>query len=236
MKSPLDFGAVLIDIGVVETTQKYAIDQLHAGKRVGVVYAENQTHGRGRFNRHWVSEEGQSLTASLIFHAYPNHPAPYLIGMALAIAAAGAIHAQLQWPNDLVIRGKKVGGILTEWIPTFMGERVAVVGIGINLNQTEFPEEIRERATSLHLAYGHAYEGRKVLQKIIERLALVPEPTSWSALAPAWQIFDQTKGKKYKLPDGQIALGLGIGSEGQLMASIDGESHSVLAADAIFGA
>lgn len=233
MKGPLFGGATWLDLEETPSTQDVA--SAHLGENVGVVFARHQTAGRGRFARAWHSNPDDSLTCSLVFHAYPDHPRAYLLGMGVAIAAAGALHLQLQWPNDLVVREKKVGGILTEFVKRPDGKRVAIVGLGINLNQTAFPDEIAHRATSLGLEFEHPFNARAVLQSILDRIAMLPEPESWTDLAPAWSLFDRTPGKKYQLHDGTTAIALGVGPEGQLMCSIDGESHQVLAADAIFG-
>jgi BirA family transcriptional regulator, biotin operon repressor / biotin---[acetyl-CoA-carboxylase] ligase len=69
----------------------------------------------------------------------------------------------------------------------------------------------------------------------VERLGKMPEPDKWSNLAPVWNLFDHTPGKRYRTVDGREAVALGIGPEGQLMCSIDGETSSIMAAEAMFG-
>lgn len=235
MKTPLDRFAAWEDFDSLPSTQTTLVEKVKNGEKVGVVYAHSQTSGRGRFDRVWLSQESASLTFSMAFHEYADHPRAYLVGMAVAIAAAGQLHCQLRWPNDLTFEGKKLGGILSEIVLSPQGHRIPVVGVGINLNQLEFPEEIAETATSARRIHGGTYDPRRVANRIIERLIDLPEPDSWSLLEPAWTLFDRTPGKMYRLPSGEIAVALGIGSDGQLICSVDGESHSVLAADAIFG-
>lgn len=234
MKSPTTLGEQWTEIDTIDTTQALAAKYLADGRQIGVIYAHKQTAGKGRFGRTWISEEGDSLTFTLVFRAYADHPKPYLIGMAAALAAAGVLHCRLRWPNDLIIGTLKLGGILTELMPDSQGRLVPVVGIGINLNQAEFPEEIRAIATSLAIERGGHYDPQLMAHRIVERLASLPEPNEWSDLAPIWDLFDYTPGKRYRLPSGEDAIALGIGSEGQLMCSVDGESRSVLAAEAIF--
>ncbi len=232
MKSPVGEWR---EFDQVESTQSTAADFLKLGEDVGIVLAHDQTNGRGRFDRVWVSERDASLTMSLIFRDYADHPKPYLIGMSVAVAAAGAIHAMLQWPNDLILGDQKAGGILTELLPDQDGRLVPVVGVGINLNQSSFPADIRDTATSVHLYHGGAYEPPAIAQTIVHRLTPLPEPDSWTALSPIWNLFDHTPGKKYKLLNGNEATALGIGPEGQLICSESGEATTVLAADAIIG-
>jgi hypothetical protein len=78
-------------------------------------------------------------------------------------------------------------------------------------------------------------EPEELLLGICKRLETLPEPTSWANFDPIWRIFDSTPGKHYRLADGRTGVAIGIGSEGELLCSIDGETESVLAADALFG-
>ena len=235
MKNPLALGSWL-ELDSVDSTQDVAAKCLSVGDRVGIVYAHDQLVGRGRFGRKWFSKKGDSLTVSLVFNDYADHPKPHLIGMAVAIAAAGALHVELRWPNDLILGTRKVGGILTEILTDAEGRKVPVVGLGINLNQSEFPEEVDGIATSLLLTHGGEYEGSKVINSILARLETLPEPNSWTDFAPIWALFDRTKGKNYRLADGTPAVAVGVGSEGQLICSVEGETRYVLAAEALFGA
>ena len=165
-----------------------------------------------------------------------NHPQPWLVAMAVACAAAAAVHARVQWPNDLVLGGRKVGGILTEIRADHAGNRVPVIGIGLNLNQTAFPDEIADRATSLHLNQrGGPFEPEAVAHQILDRIGLLPNVQAWSDLRSMWMLLDVTPGKRYTLPTGEVAIAIGIGSSGELICSVEGETQVVLAADALFG-
>lgn len=223
-----------LDIAEVTSTQTLATELLKGPNPPGLIVADIQTEGRGRFGRSWISTPGESLCMSLIFHDYADHPKPWLIGMATAIAAAGAIRSQLQWPNDLTLGGRKVGGLLTEMLSDSAGRRIPVVGVGINLLQKSFPDEIKDRATSIKLARGISVDSNRIVATILERLEMLPEPESWPSIQPAWLCFDDTPGKRYRLPDGQYAIALGIGPEGELIGSVDGETVSIMAAEAFF--
>lgn len=226
----------------IEVLDQVDSTQLEMGRRLlsggpvpRAILALDQTKGKGRFGRQWISRPGDSLTMSLALTDDHDHPAPWFLGMAIACVAAGALHAQLQWPNDLVIRGRKVGGILTELLPDSEGRRIPVVGIGLNLNQSEFPEEIKSRATSVLIERGHTMKVYDVASDLIGRLATMPDTRNWSELRPIWMMFDNTPGKPYRLPNGSEVVAIGLGPGGELVAAVDGETVTVLAADAIFG-
>ncbi len=237
MKAPLDESRWNV-LDQCSSTNSLASDLVQSGRfeQTDVIVADHQTAGRGRFDRSWISPPGGSLAATWIATPYADHRQPWLIGMSLAAAAAGALHCQLQWPNDLILEGRKLGGVLTEVVADPQGRRIPLVGIGVNLNVESFPAEIAGIAISLSGHHHGRYEPNVVLRSLLERLALLPEPDSWESLRPIWALFDATPGKKFRLPSGEIATGIGIGPEAELLCSVDGEARSVMAADAILGA
>ena len=236
MISPLDGGPWLFR-DEVSSTQDVAGEFLVGGgpEIPGIIVADHQTSGRGRFGREWFSRPGESLTMSLVYRAYARHPLPWLIGMAVAVGVASAIDGQLQWPNDVVLNGKKVGGILTELLPSSSDDKVPVVGVGVNVNQEEMPPELVGKATSLLIETGRKQVARDVAKLIIGRINDLPEPDSWDAIKPLWSVFDATPGTTYHLPTGESAEAICVGPEGQLICLVNGVERSVLAAEAIFG-
>ncbi len=219
----------------VDSTQLEISRRLAMGLMPRAIRAETQVSGRGRFERTWHDETGQSLLLSLTFPEWADHKAPWLIGMAVAAAAAGIVHCQLQWPNDLVIGPRKLGGVLTELYPDADGRRIPVIGIGINLNQSSFPEVIAHRATSLHQERGQSYDAHEIAEELMRRLAQFRMPQHWDDLKPVWMMFDHTPGKRYQIPTGEVTTAIAVGPMGELIASLDGETIQVLAAEAIFG-
>ena len=236
MRSPADEGPWLIK-GTVASTQSLATAILVEGReRVpGIVFAVDQTEGRGRFHRAWYSEPEQSLTMSLIYRNYADHTKPWLIGMAVSIAVAEAVGGRLNWPNDVVINKKKVGGILTELIDTREYGKVPVIGVGVNLNQLSFPFELSNRATSLLKETGQSYNALDLAKKIVALLSEVPEPEDWASLQKVWMNYDDTPGKRYRLPTGEESVAKHVGEHGELICAVNGEERSVLAAEALFG-
>ncbi len=155
----------LISLKKVDSTNTYAKALLKSGeplKPYTVIYAKEQTSGRGRLGRTWESKENDSLCMSLIL------PYTYKSGITL-LSALGVWRAlydicpdiKIKWPNDIIADNKKLCGILTEGT-----EHGTVVGIGINLNSNEFPEEIAHKATSLRLLTGSTFDPDELLQKV----------------------------------------------------------------------
>ena len=193
-----------------------------------VVLARRQTAGRGRHGRVWHSEAGSSLAASIAFTSYKGHPRPWLIGMSVAVAAAGALHCSVRWPNDLILAGKKLGGVLTEIV-----DETPIVGIGVNLGPMSFADALAGIATTLadhRESHPHPKSPHRLIHR---RFRGLPEPDSWQTLLPVWSLFDETPGKSYTLATGECATAVGIGPEGELLALVAGESVSVMAASAV---
>jgi BirA family biotin operon repressor/biotin-[acetyl-CoA-carboxylase] ligase len=144
------------------STNTLAMQAASAGAPEGSVFlAEQQTAGRGRGNNQWHSAESAGIYCSVILRPQLP-PADVLVlslGAGLAVVSAvqeidAQLSPDLKWPNDVLIDGKKFCGILTEMNAEATRVRHIVVGVGINVNHTQFPEEISGRATSLRIATG----------------------------------------------------------------------------------
>ncbi len=140
----------------IDSTQRRARELVERGdRRWDAICAAHQTAGRGRQGALWHDTPGQSLLVSLILWETPLPEPAGLIGLLAALATAQSLETrfpdlppvQLKYPNDLMIHGRKLGGVLTELV-----EGVAIVGIGVNLEQTEFPAELQEKAISVRMA------------------------------------------------------------------------------------
>lgn len=229
------FYSHILELEQVDSTQNIAERMLRDGEDVGAVFALDQIAGRGRFDRTWISAPGESFTTSFTFSGYPNHPSPWLFGMYMALAVAEIVDCDLRWPNDLSLNGKKLGGILTEVFTDFRGQRVAVVGVGVNLGQTRFPEEIADRATSLVACGRPLISPKSLLADLIAKIRIEPELVAWDQLRERWNDRDTTPGKPYLLSNGRICEAVRVNHDGSLLASVDGDEVNVLVADALFG-
>ncbi|MBI1941586.1 MAG: biotin--[acetyl-CoA-carboxylase] ligase [Acidobacteria bacterium] len=142
-----------------------------------VVLAEEQTAGRGRFGRAWFSEKSSGIYASIVLRP-PLAPAVApMITLMTAVAAHQAVSTttglpvDIRWPNDVLVNGKKVCGILTEMNAEVDRLHAVVVGIGINVNHHEMPEELREIATSLRIEGRKTYSRSHLLVALLKELA-----------------------------------------------------------------
>ena len=163
------------------STNDVAAERARAGAPAGlVVAAETQTAGRGRLGRTWHAPAGENLTFSCLLRparaASEIPPLTLLVGAAVAEALAPlGVEPRLKWPNDVELVDatgvrRKLAGILTETATA--GERVehVIVGIGLNVNTTTFPDDLKHRATSLRLALGRTLERAELLADILAAL------------------------------------------------------------------
>lgn len=142
-----------------------------------LIVADTQTAGKGRRGRVWQSPKGSTISMSLCLE--PNFPAERAAGLTLvmALSVAEAIHEvtnaipQIKWPNDIVLNGKKICGILTELC--FVKEGYAVIlGVGINVNTEEFPEELAKIASSLKVELGKIFSREELIASVMKHFEL----------------------------------------------------------------
>lgn len=162
-------------LDTVESTNTFAKEKAKDGNvHSAIVFSREQTMGRGRMGRTWYSEKDKGLWFSLLLR--PDIP-PHEIAKVTLLAAASvskaieketSLNAEIKWPNDIVIKGKKVCGILTEMSVEIDAVHYLVVGIGINLLHESMEKDIENKATSLYLTLGDKnVDPKKLLRSIL---------------------------------------------------------------------
>lgn len=146
------------------------------GAAIAAVCADEQTDGRGRRGRSWSSPRGESLYLSLLLKSPPVAPEnASMLTLVMGLSAVQAAKelsgcaAKIKWPNDAVIDGKKICGILTEMKAGAEGIRHIVIGVGINLNTESYPGELADRATSLYRQTGKRYDRAQAAAAVCSR-------------------------------------------------------------------
>ena len=154
-------GRTLVFLDEIDSTNNEAKRQAELGAPHGtLVIAELQNSGKGRRGRSWESPKGSGIWMSLLLRPEfePRHASMLTLVAAMAVDEAirtvTGIDTGIKWPNDIVTDGRKLCGILTEMSTDVDSIQHVVVGIGINANTAEFPEEISATATSLKIACG----------------------------------------------------------------------------------
>jgi BirA family transcriptional regulator, biotin operon repressor / biotin---[acetyl-CoA-carboxylase] ligase len=156
-----------------DVVEKLARDDVREGV---IVFAESQTKGRGRMGRRWISPPGKGLWFSVLVRPpFPPDSATQLTVIA-ATAVARAIRdetglvPQIKWPNDILLNGKKAVGVLTELAAELDRIKHVVIGIGVDVNVTEFPAELQKIATSLACEAGRAIDRPALAARILREL------------------------------------------------------------------
>jgi BirA family transcriptional regulator, biotin operon repressor / biotin---[acetyl-CoA-carboxylase] ligase len=161
----------------IDSTNSVAMRLGEQGEPHGaIVLAEEQTAGRGRAGRAWASEKSAGVYCSILLRP-PISPAQaplltLIAGLAARDAAAEDLNTQpdIRWPNDLLASGKKFCGILTEMRAEPDRVQFAVIGIGVNVNQTKMPEHLKEIATSLRIETGKLHSRLELLIRLLRNL------------------------------------------------------------------
>lgn len=224
---------------VLDSTQRVARERARAGAPEGTcVIAESQTAGRGRLGRTWHSPPGVNVYASIVLRPAMAPSAVPQIALVAGLAVAAAIRdvplpAALKWPNDVLVGGRKVAGILTELEAEIERVHFVIVGIGVNVNAppAAFPVELAERATSLAIAAGRhvdrgAFMGRLLAAFEERHRRFLAE--GFGALRSEWESYAALTGCAVRVSGGpQLVEGtvLGIDDAGALrLATPAGET------------
>ena len=243
------FSGTVIRLDSCDSTNAEIVRRAAEGAQAWtVVVSDEQIAGRGRLDRHWHSPGGeQNLYLSVLLR--PSVPMErvsaysLVTAVALAESVVGACdpdRVKVKWPNDLLVDGKKVAGVLTELQVTPGGAQWVIVGVGINVNlpQSEFPEEL-SRATSLCEVTGERWDREALLEAFLERLATrvdsfarsggilnVEEWSKWANLGESVRFGEPG--------DTKVGVVLGLTSAGALRVKDQGGiEHELIAGDVL---
>ncbi|WP_246218178.1 biotin--[acetyl-CoA-carboxylase] ligase [Litoribacterium kuwaitense] len=237
------FGQHLYVYQALPSTQTKLHELAQQGAKEGTaVICDQQTNGRGRLQRSWYGGEGGNIAVSMLLR--PNIPLQQATQLTLVMAVACAeaieevagVYCQIKWPNDLLLNGKKLAGILTETVAEPDQVVAAIVGIGINVNQSckEWPLELSEKATSLFCEEGKRFDRNALLQQLfleVERLYKLYKKEGFTVIRLLWEARAETIGKYVQL-EGLQGYVTGLSSDGALVIKDEcGQSHSVYITD-----
>lgn len=235
---------MIIRLDEVDSTNEYAkrfVADGWSGEDITVISAQYQSEGKGRRGRGWVSPPGTALMFSLLFKpnaAIDDCPMITLV-CAMAIREAlldNGVECNIKWPNDIIINGKKLCGILTEALPD---SGYVIVGAGINMLQEQWPEELQDKAISVLQAIDDCVDEDKLLDDIVfyaeKYLEIWQETKDLSALADDYNDILVGKGSEVTVldPKGEFrGISQGINDKGELLVKKeDGEEVAVYAGE-----
>lgn len=178
-KGPKTLTERLVVLQETDSTQDSAREMAKRGEPEGTaVMAIRQSKGRGRLGHAWVSPEGKNLALSLILRpAMPPEDAMFLsllasIAVAETVETVGVVRADLKWPNDVLVDGRKIAGILSEGAMSGSVLELVIIGVGLNVNSVldDFPPELRSSVTSVLLRTGRQTELENLARIFLGRM------------------------------------------------------------------
>ncbi|MDR1324007.1 MAG: biotin--[acetyl-CoA-carboxylase] ligase [Candidatus Margulisbacteria bacterium] len=225
----------IIRLDTVDSTNKYALTHLDTLTDRAVIVAEEQTAGRGRLNRVWLSPRGENIYCSIVLKEQKSNP---LLTVLAALAVARTVRgrglaARLKWPNDVLVHEKKICGVLAE-----SNAKGLVVGIGVNINMTaESLAALDRPATSLRAETGRIHDRGKFLRELLKKFFAFYEQArraGFAKLAEIWQNELDLTGKRVKIQTVQqefYGTVIQIDKEGALLVATAQGVEKVLAGD-----
>jgi BirA family transcriptional regulator, biotin operon repressor / biotin---[acetyl-CoA-carboxylase] ligase len=228
----------VVRLGRVESTQSVAFALAAEGAADGtVVVADSQAAGRGRRGHVWLDEPGASLLVSIVLRPRLETARLPLLSLAAGVAVADALAEvaglvpRLKWPNDVLVGGRKIAGILLE---SRVGPApLVVLGIGVNLAQRAFPPELDGRATSVALETAGDADREALLGALLEALDRQCDGLERGAFAEArhrWRALSETLGRTV-LIDGVSGVAIDIDDDGALVVADGDQRRRVVAGE-----
>ncbi|MCD8299709.1 MAG: biotin--[acetyl-CoA-carboxylase] ligase [Clostridiales bacterium] len=225
-------GQQLLIMDSMDSTNNEAKRRAEAGADAGLlVIAEEQTGGRGRRGRSWDSKKGEGIFMSLLLRPDidPMDASMLTLVMGLAVRDAlfyvSGIDCLIKWPNDVVISGKKVCGILTEMSGELTCINHIVIGVGINVHNTAFPEEVSHMATSIFMEVGRKACRAQLIAECMGQFEkyydMFMRTHDLSVLADSYNAVLVNCGRCIRVMDGNkeyIGVARGINNRGELIA------------------
>lgn len=199
-----------------------------------LVIAEKQTNGQGRRGRYWLSDPGEAAYFTVLLRPDIQAAEASMLTLVAALAVCRGIElvtgveADIKWPNDVVLNGKKMTGILTEMSTAIDYISYVVIGIGININISRFPEELVKTATSLYMETKEVYNRALIIAKILESFeyyyAIFEKTKSLKDLVGEYNSKLINCGRQVRILNGKdqlIRTALGINQNGALLVEDD---------------
>ncbi len=238
------FGNKIYTFQTIDSTNNCIKALANVGANEGVVvFAEQQTAGRGRMGRSWLSQPEENLTFSVLLRPRIPVEAINLLPLYVAIAVAQAIenltglHVECKWPNDLLIEKKKVAGILIEGSMRQNQLDYVVIGLGVNVNQLQFGNGLLQKATSLRLETGREFDRARLLREILHSLEthyVQAAENEFKSVVPFWISRTSMINKSIVVSQGgDVIAGIvkGLSSEGGLILQTNGKTQTMFAGD-----
>ncbi|RXK19263.1 biotin--[acetyl-CoA-carboxylase] ligase [Macrococcus sp. DPC7161] len=229
----------------VDSTQKLAQSLLHQLDEPFIVISEHQSKGRGRFNRNWESKVNEGIWMSLVFKDQIPFEKIQTFNLFISLAIAKTIQkfvdadaVKIKWPNDIYIQDKKVCGFLTEINGNIDEVSGIICGIGINVNQTTFNDEIKDKATSIHLAADNIIDRYQLLEMLINNILKYYQlflSVPFSDIKSEYQLYSNVWQRTLKYTQGNKIIhgkAINIEDDGQLVVIDEkGQLHKMISAD-----
>jgi BirA family biotin operon repressor/biotin-[acetyl-CoA-carboxylase] ligase len=238
-------GRTIVHREEVASTNTLAMELAQQGAENGtVVIAESQTGGKGRLGRSWISPRGNLYLSVILRPAVPVHKAP-LVTLMGAVAVAAALHkhigiaAGIKWPNDILVGGRKIAGLLTEMSAEPDRIRHIVLGIGVNVNMDlrELPPDVRRASSTVAAAAGKNIDRTGLLRELLAELDRWYQQflKNEAQVLTAWQERNVTLGNRVAVSgSGSRLEGVAhsIDADGRLILKMDdGALRTVAAGD-----
>ena len=232
----------LMETASTNTTAKELA--IHGAPEGTLVVSERQTRGKGRLGREWFSPPGEGIYLSIILRpSVSPAEAPKItllaaVAMAEALREAAGVQALIKWPNDILLGGKKVAGILTEISTEMDAIDYLVIGLGVNVNMGSFPAELREKATSLRIETAEEHSRAGLIRAFLawfEHYYGMFQRSDFEPILERWRQLSRITGRRITVETIEsklVGTALDIDRDGRLLVEDNkGHVHGIYSGD-----
>lgn len=227
-----------------DSTNEECKRQAVKGCKSGLLCVCNaQSAGKGRLGRRWQAEKNAGVYMSMLFRPdimpYETPQLTLVAGIAVkrVLNKISGVKAEIKWPNDVIINGRKITGILTEMSAEMEKVNYIVTGIGINVNNSDFPDEIRDKATSLYIETGRKFKRSDIIVSLAEEFTdcynkFINE--GFSAFIKEYNESCANVGREVKTVGGKeeiTGIAKGVNSKGELVIQSGDKEETVLSGE-----
>ncbi|MGB4438258.1 MAG: biotin--[acetyl-CoA-carboxylase] ligase [Sedimentibacter sp.] len=235
-------GKTIIHFDQIDSTNLYAKNMGDTLEHGTVITCEEQKTGRGRLGKKWESQSGSMCMSILVKPEIKLHQVSKITQVCAAAVSIAldelSINTQIKWPNDIIMNNKKICGILTEMKTEMNVLTYIVIGIGLNVNNEDFPNEIQNTATSIFIETGLSFEKNIIAAKILNNFEILYDEfikDNYKASLDICRKKSYVLGKQINLIENNIvkkAKAIDLGNDGELIVQYeDGRIDNIISGE-----
>lgn len=242
-ESDIDYDKILYKAEIGSTNEEGKRQAAMGCENGLLILCDNQTAGKGRLGRSWIGEKNAGIYMSIVIYPdimptdIPQITLVTGIAVMRALNAVTELNMKIKWPNDIIVNGKKLVGILSEMSAEMEKVNYVVIGVGINVNMKNFEGELKEKATSIYIETGKKFKRSDIINRFVKEFKICYNKFCENGFAPFVNEYNENcanLGKEVKTVGGRISaegIAKGVNEKGELLIETDRGLSAIMAGE-----